>query len=68
MTDTPVLTGQVQANPPWPACGSHKEVAHDIEGHEEHRYCNRCGWNRVLGVRIGSPSGGWGTRGASTGT
>lgn len=59
--EIPALTGQVKAEPPWAPCPSHREVAHDAQGHEEYRYCNRCGWNRVLLRQIGRPSGGWGT-------
>lgn len=60
-SDIPALTGQVQAEPIWPVCASHKEVSHSADGDEFRRWCNRCGWNRVVQVRLGNPSGGWGT-------
>lgn len=56
--DDAVLTGQV---PVWPECKRHREVSHDGDGAEEWRWCHYCGWNRVLGVRMTRPNGGWGT-------
>jgi hypothetical protein len=49
-----ILTGQV---PPWPECEGHRETAHDADGALV--YCNRCGWNRPLKIRLGRPNGGW---------
>lgn len=43
-----VLTGQV---PIWTECHKHDEVSHDREGAPSWRWCNTCGWNRVLGFQ-----------------
>lgn len=56
------LTGQVKADPAWPVCPQHRETMHCYtKGCERHRWCNRCGWNRVLAKKVGTANGGWGT-------